>query len=243
MRKRTIFILSLVYFGCAQNNLPENLLDEEFIFDSSSNWHVIIDSLENMDNYILATRSLERNSETPIKPYITSSTGQKISLRAIRQSRGGGYIWDCRAHFRIFISPYGNYSCIWNTGQSCNSEQLIKNVKRTTDSIELIDEIHRFYSTNCNLELASQINENELEVWITPIHDNLSICNEVIESTAMAYQKFKNDNSEIDIPLAIVLSPIQDNERMNRIRKKEKNRPLTRVTDAQPPILLKTDFK
>jgi len=232
--KLFLLILTLGFIGCSFNGENEIHINETVVFDEQSNWSVNLDSLVVIDNYILTYRDLRRNGTNSVKPYIHTSRGTKISLREIRPPKGNGYFWDCRAHMRIFLNPDGSYFCSWNSGESCTTGQIINNEKTIYDSIELQDEIFRFYSTNSLLELETELNDNDLEIWITPFNDSLSPCKSVIETVAIVYQKFHLSKLGDNIPLSIVLSPSQDNNRMKRILKKEKTKAHNRVYGSAP---------
>jgi hypothetical protein len=84
-----------------------------------------------------------------------------------------------------------------------------------------MNEIIKFYTKNSSLKMDNEPDKSELEIYITPNDDELSKCKDLIELSAIAYQRFLKTTKKNGIPFSVVLSPKIDNNRMKRIIEKE----------------------
>lgn len=212
-----ILLIGIAIVGC-----DERTLKEELVFNKDSNWLVNFDSLKTIDNYILASRKVQKQTSSNVIPYAIIDN-KKVSLGEILPITGRGYFWDCRTIFRITVNSNESYFTSWHTGKSCSSNEVIINEKEIESVDNLIAEIQRFYDNNIDImDSIDEYQESEgLEIWITPRNDSLDYCKSTIKYSALAYQNYHNSSVNKSIPLIIKISGRYDKKRIRRIVNKE----------------------
>lgn len=134
----------------------------------------------------LDRQKLRLKGHKSIKPYIKTVQNRRISLRAIRTPRGGGFFWDSRSVLNIFVGK--DYTNVYYSPND--------SVIRLESHIDLQKEVEAFYDTYSRLDFKSQDsiwfknNQYEAEIFVKPIDDSLYHFNEVIEHVALGFQGY-----------------------------------------------------
>lgn len=183
-------------------------LEEKLVFSNESNCYANLDSLGTLENYKSFLRAELRKGKAPIKPYIKTKSGKRISLRTLRPPTGRGYVFDGRS--RLIITLFGNtqYDISWCTGKSNSTVDQIEFHKNLRSGIDVINEITTFYTLNSTLTLQSKQDTSELEIYVTSNNDQLPQCRSAIEYAALAYQQFIRKSGKTEIPFSISIMPI-----------------------------------
>ena len=211
--------LALLWIFMSAPVLPVNsglpvAIDESLVYFEESNWKVDFDAYQDVTDYFAAGWFFLRNNQVPVRPYFVNESGKRISLREWRPLTGGGYVWDIRAGFRVFVHNDGSFSTNWIPRGSCFELKSQQQYRQKISYDQLSLEIAKFYRTNSRIYFPTKIQSpdgnfyddptlTELEIVITSDNGMIKNCPKAIEAAALGYQLFRSVEKDSPHPFSV----------------------------------------